>query len=264
LSRPFGTLLSVSSNTLGLEEAAKRLGVHYQTAYGWVRSGELPAVLVGGRYQLTAEDVDQLDRRRARPTSPPVRRPRQGFEPLSAHMFELLVEGDEREVRRTVGRLIGTGVPLATIVQEVFVPVLRRVGEEWHENGLSVAAEHRASAIVERVLGDRVPAPPGRRRGTAVVAAMAGDRHALPTSMAAVALREDRWHVHHLGADLPNGALIGFCDDHDVDLVVLTVTAGHADATARRTADILEERGVRVLVGHPGARLDELQQLARA
>ena len=254
----------MSVDTVSLAEAASRLGVHYQTAYGWVRSGELPAVLVGGRYQVAADDVDGLGRRRARPTSPPVRRPRQGFERLAAHMFELLVDGDEREVRRTVGRLVGTGVPLATIVQEVFVPALRRIGEEWHENGLSVAAEHRASAIVERVLGDQVPAPSGRRRGTAVVAAMAGDRHALPTTMAAVALREDRWHVHHLGADLPGGDLIGFCVDHDVDLAVLTVTAGHADATARRTADILEDRGVRVLVGHPGARLDELQELARA
>ena len=178
-------------------------------------------------------------------------------------MFGLLVDGDEREVRRTVGRLIGTGVPLATIVQEVFVPALKRVGQEWHASRLSVSAEHRASAIVERVLGDHFPSPSGRPRGTAVVAAMAGDRHALPTSMAAVALREDRWHVHHLGADLPNDELIGFCDDQDVDLVVLTVTAGHADATARRTAQVLEDRGIRVLVGHPGARLDHLQTMAR-
>ena len=29
------------------------------------------------------------------------------------------------------------------------------------------------------------------------------DRHSLPTTMAAVALRADHWHVHHLGADLP-------------------------------------------------------------
>ena len=259
-----GTIRLVATDTMSLEEAANRLGVHYQTAYGWVRSGELPAVLVGGRYQLGADAVDRLGRRRTRPATPPIRQPRQGFEPLSRHMFGLLVDGNEREVRRTVGRLIGTGVPLATIVQEVFVPSLQRVGEEWHENGLSVAVEHRASAIVERVLGDHLPSPSGRRRGNAVVAALSGDRHALPTSMAAVALREDRWHVHHLGADLPPEDLIRFCDHHDVDLVVLTVTAGHADATARRTAEVLEASGARVLVGHPGARLDQLQDLARA
>lgn len=254
----------MTAQMLGLDEAAQRLGVHYQTAYGWVRSGELRAELTGGRYRIAVADVDRLRRRRARPDRPPVGRPRQGFAPLAQHMFGLLADGDEREVRRTVGRLIGTGVPLATIIQEVFVPALRKVGEEWHESRLSVAAEHRASAIVERVLGDHFPTPPGRRRGTAVVAAMAGDRHALPTSMAAVALREDRWHVHHLGADLPNGDLLDFCDDHEVDLVVLTVTAGHADATARRTANLLERRGVRVLVGHPGARLDDLQDRARS
>ncbi len=262
--RMSGTLTEMSVETLGLEEAAQRLGVHYQTAYGWVRSGELRAELAGGRYRLAVDDVDRLVRRRARPTRPVARRPRGGFEPLSQHMFGLLADGEEREIRRTVGRLIGTGVPISVIVQEVFVPALGKVGQEWHEGRLSVAAEHRASAIVERVLGDHFPSPAGRRRGTAVVAAMAGDRHALPTSMAAVALREDRWHVHHLGADLPADDLLGFCDDHEVDLVVLTVTAGHADATAQRTADLLEQRGVRALVGHPGARLDDLQRQARS
>ena len=249
---------------MSLDEAAERLGVHYQTAYRWVRSGELPAVLVGGRYQLAASAVDRVGRRRERPQPPPTGRPRDGFEPLARRTFDLLVEGDEREVRRTVGRLIGTGVPLSTIVQDVFVPALKRVGQAWHDSRLSVSTEHRASAIVERVLGDHYPSPAGRPRGTAVVAALAGDRHALPTSMAAVALREDRWNVHHLGADLPHADLLGFCDDQAVDLVVLTVTAGHADATASRTAQVLEDRGIRVLVGHPGARLDHLQSLARA
>jgi MerR family transcriptional regulator, light-induced transcriptional regulator len=38
------------SEPIELAEAADRLGVHYQTAYRWVREGRLPAVRVRGRY----------------------------------------------------------------------------------------------------------------------------------------------------------------------------------------------------------------------
>jgi excisionase family DNA binding protein/PAS domain S-box-containing protein len=38
---------------VNLKQAAARLGVHYQTAYRWVRSGELTAIRVGARYEVS-------------------------------------------------------------------------------------------------------------------------------------------------------------------------------------------------------------------
>ena len=111
-------------------------------------------------------------------------------------------------------------------------------------------------------------APPdalrGRRRGTAVVVALAGDRHSLPTAMAAAALRDDNWHVHHLGADVPGADLMRFIDDQAVDLVVLTVTTPDFRPAVEGVVAQLEGAGRRVLVGTTGARLDELQRSARA
>jgi hypothetical protein len=34
----------------------------------------------------------------------------------------------------------------------------------------------------------------------------------LPTTLAAIALCDDNWLVHHVGADLPADELIRFCD----------------------------------------------------
>ena len=45
---------------MNLKEAANELGVHYQTAYKWVRSGALTAVRVGGRYEISAAAIEQL------------------------------------------------------------------------------------------------------------------------------------------------------------------------------------------------------------
>jgi excisionase family DNA binding protein len=57
-------------NLLDLRAAAAELGVHYQTAYGWVRNGRLAADLIGGRYLIARDDLDAVKRQRATPSSP--------------------------------------------------------------------------------------------------------------------------------------------------------------------------------------------------
>ncbi|MEM7139608.1 MAG: B12-binding domain-containing protein [Actinomycetota bacterium] len=253
----------MDAETLALPQAAAKLGVHYQTAYKWVRAGDLPAVVVGGSYRLRAADVDRFAARRAEGSPTPTRRPRGGFPHLSERCLDMMHEGDERGVRALVRDLIDGGVPITTVLQEVLAPTLRSIGDAWHRGEISIATEHRATAIVERVIGDHHPAPRGRRRGVAVVAGPAGDRHSLPTAMAAAALRENNWHVEHLGADLPADELVRFCDDHQVDLVVVS---GAGIEGAEGLADIeraFTGRGEPLLVGRAGDTLADLQDRAR-
>ncbi len=50
---------------VNLKTAALRLGVHYQTAYRWVRSGQLVAVKVGAGYEISDAAVERLQAQRA-------------------------------------------------------------------------------------------------------------------------------------------------------------------------------------------------------
>jgi excisionase family DNA binding protein len=252
----------VPAETIDLRAAAQQLGVHYQTAYRWVRSGQLRSTRVMGAYRLDRDAVARFAERRARPTRPRAGRSRASLVACGDRMFGYLAAGEERRARQLVRTLVGDGVSVTMAVQEVLVPALRRIGDEWLAGRLDVGAEHRASAIAERILGEHHPNPRGRRRGVAVVAALAGDRHALATTLAAVALREDNWSVQHLGADLPAAELLRFCQRQRVDLVVLTVTTTGGRAAATRAAQRLEDLGLRVLVGGPGRSLDELLRLA--
>ena len=252
-----------ASTAIDLQTAADRLGVHYQTAYQWVRAGELPAQQVRGRYSLDPKAVEALRKRRSRPAAPRVRRPRSGFGALADQAAAHLHHGDERALRQLVARLLDDGVPMTTIAESVLAPGLRRIGEEWHAGRARIVTEHRATAMVERILGEHLPRPRGRPRGRAVVAALSGDRHALPTLMAATALREDHWQVEHLGADLPPDELVAFVEEHHPALVVLTVTNPKVARVAQRTAAELEALGTRVLIGGPGRTLTELQHEAR-
>ncbi len=254
----------MGDETIDLRTAAHQLGVHYQTAYKLVRRGDLPAEMVKGAYRLDPAAVARLAELRGRPAPARRRRPRDGFAGLSERVYDHLVTGEERQAARLISGLLEDGVSMTTAAQEVLAPALRRIGEQWRAGRLDISVEHRASAAVERILGEHYPNPRGRRRGTAVVATLTGDRHVLATTLAATALREDNWRVHHLGADLPAAELIRFCEEQPVDLVVLTVTVPRHRPTAKRAAARLEQLGLRVLVGGPGQTLEELQRLARA
>lgn len=242
---------------LELQEAADALGVHYQTAYRWVRTGKLPARLVGGRYLVQHGDLAAVDAARRAPAPPPAPGA-QRLQRQAERMLVALVEGDETEARHIARRLVDEGAGVTEVISSVLVPPLRAIGDEWQAGHLTIAHEHRASSIVERILGELSPNPRGRRRGTAAVAAVEGDDHSLPTSMAAAALREANWTVHHLGANLPVDDLVRFCGEHRVDLVVISLTNPAASAAAEAAAGQLAAAGTRCVVGGPGRSLDDL------
>lgn len=249
--------MAVESERIDLQSAADEVGVHYQTAYRWVRSGRLPAVTVDGKYQIERRDLDALVLDRLaprRPAAPTGRR----LSTASEAMYRALVDGDEGAATAVARRIVADGGPITEFIQQVLVPPLRRIGVDWSEGVVSVWQEHRASAITERILGEVARSPRGRRRGTVMVAAVEGDRHSVATTMAAVALRDHNWAVHHLGADVPNDELIEFCRREPVDIAVITVTNPRSSAAAKRVATRIDALGIASLVGAPGRTLDEL------
>jgi MerR family transcriptional regulator, light-induced transcriptional regulator len=253
----------VSDDRVDLQQAADELGVHYQTAYRWVRTGKLPAQFVSGRYQVGRSDISAMAAQRAVPRSPAPPSAKR-MTRTAERLHDALVDGDESTVRQLARGLVDEGAPIVDVIQEVLVPALVRIGTDWHAGRLSIWVEHRASAIVERLLGELSPNPRGRRRGTVMVAAVSGDLHSLPTSMAALALRADNWTVEHLGADMPPDELVRFCADHDVDVAVLSSTNPDTAESATETADRIRAAGTPVVLGAPGRTLDDLVESTRA
>ncbi len=253
------------TDRIDLAAAAERLGVHYQTAYRWVREGRLPAVRVRGRYEIEVVDVDALAAARDAPKDPVGPRPgRRDWDRLAERAFVALRDGDERTATDVVVRLCSQQESIVDVIERVLVPALVRIGEEWSTGDLSIAEEHRASAIVERILVAVDQRRAGRPRGKVAIAATAGDQHGLPVAMAGAVLRADGWTVELLGRDLPEEAIMTYVETDEPDLVVLTVTNPELLAPARKVQGRLEDAGQAALVGGPGRSLSELLQLARA
>jgi len=246
-----------------LRDAAEALGVHYQTAYAWVRQGVLPARKTGRGYDVSEQDVSALAARRASGTAPRPDIRVRDWPAQAARLHAAIVSGDETQARHVFDRL-ARGVPLTELCERVIAPALRRIGEEWAGGEVTIAAEHRASAICERLIAARTQQPQGRPRGIAVVTTPPGERHGLPALMATACLREDRWLVHHLAADLPVAEVTGLAVAAGAGLVVLSSATAESARRAGEAAEEISGAGLRVLTGQPGDTLSELRELARS
>ena len=81
--------------------------------------------------------------------------------------------------------------------------------------------------------------------------------------MATIALRADRWQVHHLGTQVPIDDLVEFSAAVSADVVVLSVTTPAAAASGAAARTAMAGTNTRVLLGEPGLSLRDLLELAR-
>ena len=151
---------------MNLQQAADQLGVHYQTVYRWVREGRLAASKVGATYEVHDADVERFLQGRFTPAPPPERIHVRRWDQLLERFLRLLREGQELEARLLVERLVNGQVATIDICENLIAPSLRSLGEQWHDGVLSIAWEHRGTAIVERTLSRMTAHPRGRPRGT--------------------------------------------------------------------------------------------------
>jgi methanogenic corrinoid protein MtbC1 len=208
---------------MDLEAAATVLGVHYQTAYRWVRNGVLPAVRVNFGYELDPDVVVALrDERRRRRSAANAATPEWCAE--QERMASALLRGDEAEARQHLERLQGQGVRTVDLCDRLISGAIRHL--EVHQiAGEVLPAEVVAAAdLCERLVGTMTAPLPGRPRGLAVMASPVDEGHRLPSLMVTAALRSGRWRAQHLGSGVPARDLADFVEETQPALVVLSLT----------------------------------------
>lgn len=135
-------------------------------------------------------------------------------------------------------------------LDEVVLPLLRRVGEGWQDDPRVIAREHFATNTLrprlQRLL--RAPVRPGAR--SCVAAAPEAEDHDLGLLAAAVVAADAGWRVHYLGARMPTMAMERSVSDLDPDLVLIgSMFRSHAEEFL---ADEARFGRASVVLGGPG------------
>lgn len=184
-----------------LNEAAERLGVHYMTAYRYVRTGRLAASKVGAEWQVDERELERFA------TGPVHRRGATGTAgaPHAARLEDRLLAGDEAGAWTVIESALAGGLDPEQIHLQLLGPALHSIGTRWSAGEITIAQEHLASAVTLRLIGRLGPrfSRRGRKRGTVLVGAPPGDNHGIPTAMLGDLLRGRGFEVIDLGPNVP-------------------------------------------------------------
>lgn len=137
-----------------------------------------------------------------------------------------LLARDSGRARRVVLDAADLGAPVEDLVLEVCSPALHEIGFRWSAGEITVAEEHYATAVVDRLLhtlGPRLHRSPAGGR-LALVATTPGEQHALGARIVSDLLEADAWEVLHLGANTPAADLLDLAATEAPDLLALSTT----------------------------------------
>jgi excisionase family DNA binding protein len=232
---------------IGLGEAAERLGVHYMTAYRYIRTGRLSAVKVDAQWRVDPGEVARL---MAGPLEPRTRSNRRLL--AKDRLEDRLLAGDDLGAWNVIESAMASGADPSEVHLELLVPVLRSIGERWAAGELTVGDEHRAVAVARRVIGRMSPRfyRRGRKRGTVVVGTPAGERHELPVAITADHLRAAGYDVVDFGADTPAEAFAqAACSQRPVAVLLALTGVGHEQEVAAVVEAVRATSCTPVLVG---------------
>ena len=255
-----------ADGTVSLRDAAESIGVHYMTAYRYVRSGRLPAKKVGSTWRVRVADLERLAAGEDLETE---RAPQSGRGTRAAHRARLesrLVAGDEGGAWGVLDSAMAAGADPDEVLLELLSPAMASIGTRWADGEISIAEEHRASAVAQRLIARLGPrfSRPGRKRGTVVIGSVAGDRHSLPTAMMADLLRGAGLEVVDLGADTPADSFVMAAGDADrLVAVALCVTSSGLDDAVAEAASTIKAAGIEAPVVVGGGAMTDLAR-ARA
>ncbi|HEY4333103.1 MAG TPA: cobalamin-dependent protein [Ilumatobacteraceae bacterium] len=215
----------MGEDQLTLQEVADALGVHYMTAYRYIRLGYLMAEKSAGTWRVTRGDLDQFrsGSKREGLSSGAHHRTAPWAERLEAR----LVAGDEPGSWSVVQSALAAGAMPDDIYVDVITPALHSIGMGWQVGVLDISVEHRSSLIAQRLIGQLGPrfARRGRTRGSVILGCPAGEQHSIALWMIADQLRFDGWSVSNLGNDVPHSSLRYLVSAAGEDLVSVGLSA---------------------------------------
>jgi excisionase family DNA binding protein len=235
-----------------LTEAAERMGVHYMTAYRYVRTGRLPATKDGQEWQVAVRDIDALRAGTVAPAAAGT--PRRGRRAdYARRLGERLVRADEPGAWAVIETAMAAGMEPEQVYLLILTPALDAIGRQWESGEITVAEEHQASAIVLRLIGRLGPrfARRGRKRGVVLVGAPPHDVHGIPSALFGDLLRGRGFDVVDLGADVPADSWATTAADLErlIAVGMCATTSANEPAVAEAIASLRAATTVPIVLG---------------
>jgi DNA-binding transcriptional MerR regulator len=145
---------------------------------------------------------------------------------LLAPVLHALDRFDYVATDREINRLLAAMGSPRNFVHQAALPLMRTVGERWHEGRCSIAQEHMLTNLLTAVLASLVrtyspSSPPAR----VLLATPRNERHAFPNLAAAMLVAAGGMAAIYLGTDLPAADIVLAARKSKADVVLLSLSS---------------------------------------
>lgn len=142
------------------------------------------------------------------------------------------------------------------VYEDVIKPALYDIGAMWEKNSISIATEHRATAITEGILNEIFPkiSSENRNNKKVVLGSVEGDSHQVGVKMVGDMFEMNGWDTHYLGANNPLSDLLRFIREEKPVLVGLSITININIPVLEKTIKVIREEfnDMDIMIGGQG------------
>lgn len=148
------------------------------------------------------------------------------FAAVVEQFLEALLSADARGAENIAREKYRSAAALPLWWEKVVTPAMHTIGRLWADGEISVAQEHMATAIVQRVMSRSFPRLPSvRRRGeTLLVVVPPQEKHEVGATVIRDYLELHGYDVRFTGADTPARSVAALISENRIAVVLISVT----------------------------------------
>jgi methanogenic corrinoid protein MtbC1 len=169
--------------------------------------------------------------------------------------LDSLIKGKYKETLALVEPKINLETNIKDFYQKIIHPAMYEVGLLWQNDMISVAQEHLASAIVQRLISEIYikEDKSSIQYGKGVITAIANEYHEIGTRMVADVLELEGWDIKHLGANTPVEELVEYLKNEQPFFVGISATMPFNVSSVKEVIDAIQStealEDMKILVG---------------
>lgn len=148
------------------------------------------------------------------------------LEKIYPDYLQSLLSGNHSSCHTLVRQVLDSDLSIRDIYVHLFQRSLYEVGELWEKNKISVATEHLATAITERMMAEAYPYlfSQSHKDKSAVVACPTEEHHQIGAQMVADIFELNGWNGYFLGSNTPQNDLLKMIDEKNPDVLALSMS----------------------------------------
>lgn len=184
------------------------------------------------------------------------------YQHICETIFKLLLEGNESMATQTVLSVYQKTTDPLTIIEKIYIPILRETGQRWEADNLSIVQEHFISNLIDRwLIMTSAPVVHHQKKLAALFVVPSAEDHTLILKMIREYFKIAGWVTYFIGSSVPISSLRAYVLEYRVDLIVTSITlkaninsAEHMIQSIRGTK---HGKAVKILVGGRGVTNEE-------